>query len=74
MMIYFFQVLLIPLGIYILFNLEGTSEKLYSFFSKNSSKGMATSSKWNNKVLVPMSIMMILLGLANILLIIQEWK
>lgn len=74
MIIYFFQVLLIPLGIYILFNLEGASEKLYSFFSKNSSTGMATSSKWNKKVLVPMSIMMILLGLANILLIIQEWK
>jgi hypothetical protein len=74
MRVYFFQVLLIRLGIYILLNLEKIADRLYEFFSQKSFAGVATSSRWNKIVLVPMSIMMIILGLANILIIIQELK
>ena len=71
---YCIKILFIPLGIYILCNLNLVAEKSHEYSSKRSLSGMVTTVKWNKGVLIPISIVMIVFGLLNILLLIQHFR
>lgn len=66
------KTLFIPIGLYILLHLDTAAERFYSFTEKNLKSGMVTTKKWNKKVLIPISIVMIIYGCLNILLVMQN--